>query len=329
MSKLNKIIVVIILLACTLSGCAKKESSKVIIYSNADEEAQEVIKQVLDENGFENKYILQAYGTNELGGKLLGEGIDVEADIVTMSSYYIDSAQSENKMFVNLDESISPLEQTPKYRTPLLAIEGSLIINTKELEEANLPVPTSIKDLAKPVYKDHISIVDMAGSSTGWLLVQTLIDTYGEKEAEDLLVKIMRNAGPHLESSGSGPLKKVRAGEVAIGFGLRHQAVADKKEGLPIDFIDPKEGNYALTESIAVVKRSDKKTKLAKEMAKCIVEKGRTKLIENYPIPVYENEKADSEKVSKQTKQYTKPLTIDLLQKHLDLSEKCRIEARE
>ena len=36
---------------------------------------------------------------------------------------------------------------------------------------------------------------------------------------------VYKNAGPHIESSGSAPLKKVRAGEVAVGFGLRHQAV--------------------------------------------------------------------------------------------------------
>ena len=36
---------------------------------------------------------------------------------------------------------------------------------------------------------------------------------------------IIANTGPHLESSGSGPIKKVQAGEVAAGFGLRYQAV--------------------------------------------------------------------------------------------------------
>ena len=41
---------------------------------------------------------------------------------------------------------------------------------------------------------------------------------------------IYANAGDHLEESGSGPLKLVRAGEVAIGFGLRQQAVQIKKK---------------------------------------------------------------------------------------------------
>lgn len=55
----------------------------------------------------------------------------------------------------------------------------------------------------------------------------------------------------------------LRAGEVAIGFGLRHQAVADKADGLPVDFIDPTEGNFTLTESLAVVDKGDDTNPLA------------------------------------------------------------------
>ena len=76
-----------------------------------------------------------------------------------------------------------------------------------------------------------------------------------------MLSGIYENAGPHIESSGSAPLKKVRAGEVAVGFGLRQQAVADKAEGLPT------EGNFSLTESVAVVDKGGDTNPLAQEMA--------------------------------------------------------------
>ena len=42
-------------------------------------------------------------------------------------------------------------------------------------------------------------------------------------------------------------------------IGLRHQAVADSAEGKPIESIDPTEGNFTLTESIAVVNKKDEK----------------------------------------------------------------------
>lgn len=44
---------------------------------------------------------------------------------------------------------------------------------------------------------------------------------------------------------------------MAIGFGLRHQAVADKADGLPIDYVDPTEGNFSLTESVAVLDKGE------------------------------------------------------------------------
>src|SRR5699024_6224596 len=112
-----------------------------------------------------------------------------------------------------------------------------------------------------------------------WLLLQALVSEYGEEGAKEVLTGIYENAGPHIEESGSGPLKKVRAGEVAVGFGLRQQAVADKEEGLPVDFVDPAEGNFSLTESVAVVDKQEKTNEKAMDMARCIIEKGREKLL--------------------------------------------------
>ncbi|GAF54246.1 hypothetical protein [Psychrobacter sp. JCM 18900] len=62
-----------------VAGCGSQSSDdtageEVIIYSNADEEAVEVIQEVLDEAGFEDQYIFQSFGTGELGGRLLAEG---------------------------------------------------------------------------------------------------------------------------------------------------------------------------------------------------------------------------------------------------------------
>lgn len=215
-------------------------------------------------------------------------------------------------------------EEFPSYCAPVTAQEGALIINTKVMESSGLPVPESIKDLADPVYKDMISVTDVSSSSTAWLLLQALIDAYGENEAKELLTRIYENAGPHIEDSGSGPLKKVRAGEVAIGFGLRHQAVADKKAGLPVDYIDPAEGNFSLTESVAVLDKGSKRDKTAMEMAQCIIENGREKLQETYPNALYKDEITDPENASANPEVFNQKLTVELLEKHQKLSEECK-----
>ncbi len=42
--------------------------------------------------GYKGEYMFQTFGTSELGGKLLAEGKNIEADLVTMSSFYLESA---------------------------------------------------------------------------------------------------------------------------------------------------------------------------------------------------------------------------------------------
>lgn len=83
-----------------LYGCSSDASKdeKVFIYSNAYDEAVAVMKAALDENGFKDEYLFQTFGTSELGCKLLTEGTNIEADIVTMSTFYVESAQEEKKM---------------------------------------------------------------------------------------------------------------------------------------------------------------------------------------------------------------------------------------
>ena len=206
----------------------------------------------------------------------------------------------------------------------ITAQEGTLIVNTEQMEAENLDMPKSIKDLANPEYKGKIAVTDITSSSTAWLLIQGLISEYGEEEAKEILTDIYANAGDHLEESGSGPLKLVRAGEVAIGFGLRQQAVADKEKGLPVDYIDPEEGNFTLTESVAVVNKSEEKNAKAMEMAECIIKNGREELLKSYPIPLYEGESVPETEKSGNPKTFPEKLTVDLLKKHQELSESCK-----
>ena len=57
------------------------------------------------------------------------------------------------------------------------------------------------------------------------------------------------------------------------------------------------------------------------EMAECIIKKGREKLIQTYPLPIYEGETMDSEEQSAYPKVFPEPLTAELLEEHQELSE--------
>ena len=315
-----------------LAGCGSTDTGdasadpsapaeQVVILSNADEEAITAMSNALDANGYEGMYTFEVFGTSELGGKLLAEGTNLEADMVTMSTFYLQSAQDQNDMFVDLTFDVNTLEEVPAYTAPITSQEGAIIVNTQVLEENNLPMPTCLKDLADPAYAGYLAVTDVQSSSTAWLLMQALVSAYGEEEAQSILHDIYVNAGDHIESSGSAPLKLCQAGEIAIGFGLRHQAVAAKNEGLPIDYVDPTEGNFSLTESVAILDKGDKTNPLAMEMAECIIANGREELQANYPNPLYEGETADSANKSAYPKTFEEALTFELYQHHQDISE--------
>lgn len=315
----------LLIVAClfSLAGCGGSQNQpqsapqKVVIYTNADKEAVEAMEASLKAAGYEGKYVLQTMGTSELGGKMMAEGDKIEANLITMSSYFIDSAQKKYNMFADLTMEAKPLMQHPAFYAPILANTGAIFVNTQVIKEKNLPMPQSVKDLTKDEYKGLVSIPNIMNSSTAWLLVQSIISQYGENEGKAILHKLLENCGPHVEKSGSGPIKKVRAGEVAAGFGLRHQAVADKAAAKPIDFIDPLEGNYSLTEAVAVVKKQDAATtKLAMEMANVIVTKARADLIKFYPVALYQDETVSDANKPGNPKIFAKPLTVELLEEH-------------
>ena len=324
----------IVVLACilalivALTGCSSSiagekqvdtKAKQVVIYTNADKEATEAIERTLNDAGYTGKYVLKTMGTSELGGKLMAEGNKIEANLITMSSYFIESAQEKNNMFCNMPFTVNALGKTPAYYAPVLANTSVLFVNTQILKEKNLAMPTSIKDLTADQYKDLVAIPNIMHSSTAWLMIQAVISQYGEAEGQEILQKLIANCGPHIEASGSGPIKKVRAGEVAAGFGIRHQAVMDKNSGKPMDYVDPSEGNFSLVEAVAIVDKEQSDpatTKFAGEMAKVIVEKARAELIKYYPVELYQGEAVDTINKPTNSKTFAQPLTVELLAEH-------------
>ena len=117
-------------ISAVLTGCGGSASDEVVLYTNADDEAIEAMKSSLDENGYSGQYIIQSFGTSELGGKLLAEGTNIEADLVTMSSFYLDSAQEQQNMFKDLTFETGAMDEYPSFYTPITAQEGAILLNT-------------------------------------------------------------------------------------------------------------------------------------------------------------------------------------------------------
>ena len=145
-------------------------------------------------------------------------------------------------MFLDLTFDAKPLEKYPAYYSPVTRQEGAIILNTEMMKEHQLPTPSSIKDLVNPAYADLISVTDIKSSSTAWLLMQAIVSEYGEDGAKEVLSGIYQNAGPHIESSGSAPLKKyVPARWPSVSACVTRQLRIRQKGFLLIMWIPPRE----------------------------------------------------------------------------------------
>ena len=70
--------------------------------------------------------------------------------------------------------------------------------------------------------------------------------------------------------------------------------------------------------------KGDKTNPKAMKMAECIIEEGREELQSYYPLALYNGENTDAENLSANPKVFAEPLTVELLEKHQELSEECK-----
>lgn len=292
----------------------------VLIYSNSEDEYIDIMNKELSKKGLEGKVEIVKYSTSDLAGKLAIENKNTEADILTFSSFYLETYKDKYNMLKKhgIDERKMLKDFRNEYYIPFIAFSGSIFYNTIELKKKGLPAPKSYKDLANPIYKGQISFPNLESSTTGWLMIQAILDNYDEQEAKTIIEGIKANAGSHIEASGSGPLKKVQSGEIAIGVGIRHQAQMKKKQGVPMEIVDPKEGNYVITESFALLNDTPQAKKVLEIITSEPVHK-EISLINTSKIYETDNIPTDS---TMNPRFFSKPLTKDLLDEHIRIFKK-------
>ena len=98
------------------------------------------------------------------------------------------------------------------------------MVNTEELERMKLEVPQDWADLLKPEYKGMIWLSNYNTAGTAKLVINTMIQKYGQDEGIQYLVDLDKNIQVYTKS-GSGPSKNVGTGECVIGIGFLHDGI--------------------------------------------------------------------------------------------------------
>jgi iron(III) transport system substrate-binding protein len=118
---------------------------------------------------------------------------------------------------------------------PLYAGILGWALNEQLLREKGAPVPRTWRDLADPRYRGLIAYPNPNTSGTGYTMLATLVQIYGEGEAFNLLKQIHRNVAQYTRS-GAAPGQLTGRAEVAIGVTFIHDAIDQLLEGFPIKY---------------------------------------------------------------------------------------------
>ena len=234
---------------------------RIVIYSCMEEyRTDSLIEKIAKE--FPNKsFDVQFMSLGNLAAKLKVEKNNIDADIIidfekTYSEdlkdnfYTLDNVNTEKYIY-----GINP--EHKKYLT-WIKYSAGFIVNEEVLKEKNLEVPHSYDDLLKPEYEGLIAMPDPKNSGTGFMIMQNIINVYGEEKAFEYFDKFQNNV-KEFTSSGMGPVNLLKQKEIAIGLGMVNQAVIELNNGAPLKAIIPETGAPYNTTTIEIIDGKEKK----------------------------------------------------------------------
>ncbi len=114
-------------------------------------------------------------------------------------------------------------------------------VNGRLLREKGLPEPKSWEELADPRFRGLVSYPNPNTSGTGYTMLATMVQVYGEAKTFDLLKRIHRNVAEYTRG-GAGPGVLAGRGEVAIGVTFLHDAVLQILSGFPVTYGSARDG---------------------------------------------------------------------------------------
>ena len=233
-----------------LAGFGSRES--IVICASSEQYRNDAMQEHLSEVFPDRNIIVMYMSTGKAAAKVYAEGPDTEIDIlVGLETGYL------NKIKESLGD-ISGKSRIPYVEGLTLADNGNrwitwerqagaIVVNREILEKHGLEAPKTYADLLKPEYQGLVAMPDPKSSGTGYLFYKNWVNLWGDQQALAYVDALYPNLKQFTES-GSGPIKLLKQGEVAIGLALTFQAVTEINSGQPFEIIFPPEGSpYSLT----------------------------------------------------------------------------------
>ena len=244
------VLIAVTILLCTFSVWGYRDS--VVICHSMELVRGEMLQEQLQDKFPDKNIIVSPMTTGKAAAKIMAEKESTEIDIVVaMEIGYMNKLKEEFADISDISnipylDSFTPDKNGNKWITWDM-FAGAILVNEDILRKNDLPSPTCYEDLLKPEYQGMIAMPDPKSSGTGYLFYKSWVNSWGEERTIKFVDALHRNLKA-LTESGSGPIKMLKQGEVAIGLGMIFQAVSEINCGQPLKIIFPETGvPYSLT----------------------------------------------------------------------------------
>lgn len=240
-----------------MGGCSAENDSTVVIYSTSEGDANEALLAAMHEDMPEYDIRLRYVSTGICAARLLNEGKDSEADMISgLEGGYLRQIQPILASLEDFGYDFSVFEQDlldgTKTYLPFRRESACIAMNVAGLAERGLAIPEEYDDLLDPCYRGTVTMPNPKTSGTGYNFLKNLVNTRGEDAAFDYFDKLADNVY-QFSSSGSGPVNSLVQGEALIGLGLTYQAVAEQNEGAPVAPYFFEEGSPWTMSGVAII----------------------------------------------------------------------------
>ena len=132
-------------------------------------------------------------------------------------------------------------EATGETYLPLYAGILGWAVNDQMLQRMGLPIPQTWKDLTAPMYRGLVAMPNPNTSGTGYTMLATILQIYGETEGWRLLRDLHLNIAQYTRA-GAEPGLLAGRGEVAVGVTFMHDALNQALQGYPVSVRAPADG---------------------------------------------------------------------------------------
>ncbi|MCK3658893.1 hypothetical protein A4G18_09285 [Pasteurellaceae bacterium Pebbles2] len=231
---------------------AQAEGKLTVYCSMLNETCEEVLKQFSQKYDIETKFVRHSTGTAL--GKIKAEKSNPQAD-VWYGGTLEPHLQAAREGLLASYRSPRQKEIMPKFKkltdqygeftSVIYLMELGIGVNTAKLEKLGVNPPHCFNDLLKPEYKDLVIYPDPRVSGTGYSIISTLVQLWGEEKAFDYLKKLHANVAQYTKSGAA--TSKLTTGESPIDIGFMNMYVKEQEKGAPILGISTCEGSgYAL-----------------------------------------------------------------------------------